>query len=272
MILAAASPRSGYFLGIGFAVAAASFYGCVPNFARAAFSNGVPAIETVFLRTSVIAIVLGIVASVHRESFRIPYAAWKSFIAQALATFVVSTCYLASVQFIPVGLAVIIFFAFPVIVVLASPIVEGHAPSLERIGIAVLAFIGLGIAVGPGFETLDIRGVLLAAAAAVGCALQFFSGRTVSTFITCCLWQPRPPLHIALGFGRGALCGRRPDGGHIGLSFVYGPVVCCSGLSCVCRWIFLSYVITESRTGFSRCTLFQLGTDFDHHHFRPFAW
>lgn len=184
MTSAAASPRSGYILGIGFALAAASFYGCVPNFARAAFSNGVPAIETVFLRTSVIAIVLGVVAVIQRENFRIPHAAWKSFFAQTLATFVVSASYLASVQFIPVGLAVIIFFAFPVIVVLASPIVEGHAPSLARIGVAILAFVGLGIAVGPGFETLDVRGVLLAAAAALGCALQFFSGRALAKYLS----------------------------------------------------------------------------------------
>ena len=184
MILAAISHRSGYFFGIVFALTAASFYGCVPNFARAAFSNGVPAIETVFMRTSVIAIVLGVAAVIKSESFVIQRGAWKSFFAQVFATFIVSASYLASVQFIPVGLAVIIFFAFPVIVVLASPIVEGHAPSLARIGIAILAFIGLGIAVGPGFETLDIRGVLLAAAAALGCALQFFSGRTLGQYLS----------------------------------------------------------------------------------------
>ena len=176
--------RSGYLLGIGFALVAASFYGCVPNFARAAFSNGVPAIETVFLRTSAIAIVLGIAAVIHGESLVLPRAAWISFIGQALATFIVSASYLASVQFIPVGLAVIIFFAFPVMVVLVSPLVEGHAPSLARIAIAVLAFIGLGVAVGPGFETLDIRGVLLAGAAALGCTLQFFSGRSLGNYLS----------------------------------------------------------------------------------------
>jgi drug/metabolite transporter (DMT)-like permease len=184
MSVASASPRIGYLLGIGFALAAASFYGLVPNFARAAFTEGVPAIETVFLRTSVIAIVLGIVALVKGECFGLPPAAWKSFLSQALATFIVSASYLASVQFIPVGLAVIIFFAFPVIIVLVSPLVEGHAPSLARISIAVLAFIGLGIAVGPGFETLDIRGVFLAAAAALGCALQFFSGRNLGKYLS----------------------------------------------------------------------------------------
>ncbi len=228
MTLTATSHRSGFYIGIVFALAAASFYGCVPNFARAAFSNGVPAIETVFMRTSVIAIVLGIAAVLQNESFAVPRAAWKSFLAQSLATFIVSASYLASVQFIPVGLAVIIFFAFPVIVVLASPIVEGHAPSLARIGIALLAFIGLGIAVGPGFETLDIRGVVLAAAAALGCALQFFSGRALGKYLSPAVFGSLVHLAIwplvlavVLYAGSGHIVLFSGSTSPLGLSFVF---------------------------------------------------
>lgn len=167
-------------LGIVYALVAAGFYGCVPNFAKAAFGHGIPAIETVLMRTSVIALALGAIASLRGESFVVPRAAWLSFVGQALATFMVSASYLASIQFIPVGLAVIIFFAFPVVIVIAAPLVEGKSVSFARMAIAVLAFMGLGISIGPGFETLDMRGVLLAATAAMGCALQFFSGRALS--------------------------------------------------------------------------------------------
>ncbi len=174
------SVLKGNSLGIVFALVAASFYGCVPNFAKAAFAHGIPAMETVLMRTSAIALVLGAVAALRGESFAVPRAAWLSFVGQAIATFMVSASYLASIQFIPVGLAVIIFFAFPVIIVIAAPLVEGKSISFARIVVAVLAFIGLGISIGPGFETLDMRGVLLAAIAAMGCALQFFSGRALS--------------------------------------------------------------------------------------------
>jgi drug/metabolite transporter (DMT)-like permease len=175
----ASAALKGNALGIAFALLAASFYGCVPNFARAAFGHGVPALESVLMRTTVIAVVLGLFAVMRGENFYLPRAAWPSFAGQVMATFMVSACYLASVQFIPVGLAVIIFFAFPVIIVLVAPLVERKAPSMARLAVAVLAFIGLGIAVGPGFDALDIRGVVLAAAAAMGCALQFFSGRAL---------------------------------------------------------------------------------------------
>jgi drug/metabolite transporter (DMT)-like permease len=169
--------------GILCALTAAALYGAIPNFTRAAFDNGVPPVESTFFRTSLIAVVFAIVAILQSQSFRVPRAAWPSLTLQAIATFVISVGYLASVQFIPVGLAVIVFFTFPVIVLLCAPLAEGHAPDFVRIGVAVMAFIGLAIAIGPGFDTLDWRGLALAAAAALGAAMQFFSGRAISRYL-----------------------------------------------------------------------------------------
>ena len=170
-------------LGIGCALAAASIYGLVPNFVRGAFENGIPPVEATLFRTSVIAIVFAIVAAAQGESFRIPRAAWPAFAGQAVATLVISVAYLASVQFIPIGLAVIIFFTFPVLIMLASPLVEGHFPGLWRIVIAVLAITGLVVAIGPGFGDLDIRGIGLATVAALGGVVQFFTGRSISRYL-----------------------------------------------------------------------------------------
>jgi drug/metabolite transporter (DMT)-like permease len=166
--------------GIVFALCAACFYGCVPNFARLAFGAGVPALETVLLRTSTVAIVLGIAALSQGQTFKLTAPTWPSFLLQALATFMVSVCYLACLQFIPVPLAVIIFFTFPVIIIVVAPLIERRAPSFKSLVIVLLAFIGLAIAIGTEFKTLDFRGVVLSALAAFGCALQFFSGRALS--------------------------------------------------------------------------------------------
>ncbi len=170
-------------LGIACALAATLFYGLVPNAVRGGIAHGVAPVETTFFRTAFIAVVLAIVAVLHTERFLIPRKALPSFAAQALATLIVSVGYLTSVQFIPVGLAAIIFFCFPVIIMLAAPLVEGHSPGIARLAVAVFAFAGLVIAVGPSFETLDIRGIGLAAAASLFCALQFFSGRTLSAMV-----------------------------------------------------------------------------------------
>ncbi len=171
-------------LGIFCALGAAGLYGMMPNFVRAAFLGGVPAVEATLFRTTVIAIVFAIVARSRGEVLSIPVAARPSFAAQAAATLLISVCYLSSVQFIPVGLAVTIFFTFPVLIMLVSPAIERHAPGPVQIAVALLAFVGLYLALGPSFASLDPRGLLLAAAAAVGAVVQFYSGRSLSHHMT----------------------------------------------------------------------------------------
>lgn len=167
-------------LAIAAALGASIAYGFAPVLTRAAFENGIPATESVFFRTIAITAVLAAVAVARRSSFALPRAALPSFALLAAATILVSFGYMASVQFIPVGLAVIIFYTYPVLILLAAPVIEGHAPGAARIAIAVIAFAGLAIAIGPGFGSLDARGIALAAMGAAGATLQAFSGRVLS--------------------------------------------------------------------------------------------
>jgi drug/metabolite transporter (DMT)-like permease len=171
-------------LGIVCALTAALVYGLIPNFSRAAFENGIPATETAFFRTAVIAVILPIIAILRAERLVLPRQAFKPFAAQALATAIISICYLGAGQFIPVGLAVIIFFTFPIIILFAAPLLEGHAPSPLSIAAALAAFVGLALAVGPQAGSLDLRGVGLAVLASLGAVMQFFSGRLVSAHLS----------------------------------------------------------------------------------------
>lgn len=204
--------KSPHLTGVLLALAAASVYGAVPNFARLAFLNGVPALETVFYRTSVVAVVLAVVAVVRGESFRLTRAALPGFLYQSLATLMVSACYLASVQFLPVTLSVIIFYLFPVLIILAAPLAEGRSPGWARLGVALLGFAGLVVAVGPAFEHVSVIGLVLAFLGAVGCMMQFFSGRMLSRHLTpaafgslvhIAIWPVM--LGLALAFGNSTL-------------------------------------------------------------------
>lgn len=170
-------------LGIACALGSAALYGMVPNFARAAYQDGVPPIESTLFRTALVALAFAALARLRGERLAVPRAALPSFIGQAVATFFVSVAYIGSVQFIPVGLAVIIFYLYPVLIMLLAPVAEGRNPGLFRLLIAVIAFCGLAVAVGPSFDGLDIRGILLAGVAAAGGALQFFSGRAISRYM-----------------------------------------------------------------------------------------
>lgn len=171
-------------LGASCALSAAAFYGLMPNFVRAAYDHGIPAVEATFFRTLVLVLVFGALVVLRRERLTFPRSAWPSLAAQAMSTLLISVCYLASVQFIPVGLAVVIFFTFPVFIMLASPLVEGQAPGFIRIMLALLAFAGLVMALGPSFAGLDPRGIVLAFLAALGGVVQFFSGNAISRHLT----------------------------------------------------------------------------------------
>jgi drug/metabolite transporter (DMT)-like permease len=212
-------------LGIFIALSATLFYGQVPVLVRFAYLEGVPAIAAIVLRTWAVAVVFVIAAMIMRESWRIPRQALVPFLWQCIATLAVSACYLISLQFLPVSLAVIIFFTFPVMVLLASPVIEGHAPSLLRLGVAVFAFAGLALAIGPQFDQLDPLGLLLAALSAVGCALQFFSGRALSAYMKPVAFAGLVhvailPLIIVLALGMGAA----------NASFMRGEMIQASGL------------------------------------------
>ncbi len=196
--------------GIGAAIAAAALYAFVPNLARLAFERGIPALQTVTLRTIAAMVLMGAWALLAKQRFTIPAEARGSFVVQCLATLSISVCYLASLQFIPVSLSVIIFFTAPIIVLVLSPLLEGGSLSLRNCLMALTAFAGLAIALGPSFKQLNITGLGLAATAALGYAAQFFSGRKLGQYL-----QPQamgsmvhltilpPVVLIALWFGQG---------------------------------------------------------------------
>ena len=173
-------------MGIACALAAASIYGLIPNLARLGFDNGVPGVEATLVRTTIIAIVLGgIVRSLTMPKLQTAARRLaKLRHCRRSPRLIVSVSYLWSVQYIPVGLAVIIFFTFPVIILLAAPLVEGHRPGLVRIAIACVAFVGTGHRgrrrdrddpSGAGSRSRRLR--------RLGATLQFFSGRAVSRYL-----------------------------------------------------------------------------------------
>ncbi len=168
-------------LGVASALGAAALYGLIPNFSRAAFENGIPTYESTFFRTAVIAVALAIVCIGRGERLQLPRVALWPFLAQAAATAAISICYLAASQFIPVGLAVIIFFTFPILILITAPVAEGELPGAMQFGVAILAFAGLAVALASDVSHLDPRGILLAGAAALCCVVQFYSGRKMGS-------------------------------------------------------------------------------------------
>ena len=71
-------------------------------------------------------------------------------------------CYFASVAYIPVGLAAMILYTWPLLVAVFEPLAGGARLTPIRFLCFLGAFLGLALAIGPDFESLDIRGIALA--------------------------------------------------------------------------------------------------------------
>lgn len=102
---------------------------------------------------------------------------WLTTVLVAIAWLTLTVPYMASFYFIPVSLAVLIFFTFPVLISVIEPLVERRRPRWASILAAALAFLGLGLALGPGIGGLDWRGCGLAFLGSLGATATFILSR-----------------------------------------------------------------------------------------------
>jgi len=161
-------------LGIAAALASATAYGINIVYARMATQQGVSAADLVFLRVFLMLGAVGVVVALRGRSLAIAPAGRPAILALGIASAGVGLAYFFAVSFVPIGIAAIIFYTFPLLILLASPFVEGGRLTLQRLGVFALAFTGLAIAIGPSLGGIDIRGIALAALASTLAAWQFF--------------------------------------------------------------------------------------------------
>jgi drug/metabolite transporter (DMT)-like permease len=168
-------PAQAWRLGVGFALVSAAGYGLNAVTAQIAASVGLNGALMVFYRTLLMLAGVAAAVLIWRARLGVAQAEWPPLIVFSLTSSVIGTAYLSSVAFLPVSVAVVIFYLFPVLIVLAEPFVERRRPSALQLGVVALAFAGVALAVGPSAASLDPRGVALALLAAVGAAAQFFA-------------------------------------------------------------------------------------------------
>lgn len=187
--------------GMALALAGAFFYGFNITFAKISAEMGVSGPMLVTGRVLVmIALAFGI-GLLMRASFRVPRENIGAMILLGLGSTGVSICYLSSVAFIPITVAAVIFYTFPILIVLAAPFVDKKKISPALAFIVALAFVGVVLVLGMTSGDLDYRGVFLAIGASLSAAMQFFAGtriRGVSTASTL-MWTQIIVLPFAAG-------------------------------------------------------------------------
>jgi drug/metabolite transporter (DMT)-like permease len=161
--------------GLLFALAAASLYGVNIVSTRFAAFAGISGVTLVFYRVFLMLVLVLAAAALWRASLKVAPAERGTIVVLGFATAVLGAAYLSSVAFIPVTVAVVIFYTYPVLIVLASPLVDGTRITPVLLAVVGLAVLGVVLVVGPAFEGLDWRGLALAAVASLATAVQFFA-------------------------------------------------------------------------------------------------
>ncbi len=162
-------------LGLLFAIGSAAGYGLNIVTAQMASAAGVNGALLVFYRALLILICLAVVLLSSRQTIRIADGERGALLVFGLSSSIIGTAYISSVAFLPVSVAAVVFYLFPILIVLAEPFVEKTSFGITKLLIVLLAFAGVALVVGPRFSDLDPRGLALSLLAAAGAVIQFFA-------------------------------------------------------------------------------------------------
>ncbi len=167
------SPRRGILLALASAVA----FGGITPLAALAYDDGTTALAVLLLRSVFGVVVFAIAALLLGLRLGVSWKAWLALLPVSLSWLIGSLGYLGAVHYLPVGLAAILFFTFPVIVAIGSWVIERRQPRTVEVLLVLFAFAGLLLAIGPSFTGLHPFGLLLAMIGATGAAGIFLTGR-----------------------------------------------------------------------------------------------
>lgn len=156
---------------------AAIVLGLNTTFARLAYDAGSNPVTVLGSRFLACTLAIGIAVVLLGRPAVIPRGSRLPTLSVTAIWFIGPTCYLWSVVFLPVGLAALLFYTFPLIVAAISHFQEGARLGPMRVGAFLLAFTGLVIALSPSLSELDWRGITLAFLAAVSTAVTFILSR-----------------------------------------------------------------------------------------------
>ncbi len=173
----AAATRQGLLL----ALASAAAYGTNIVSAQIAGQTGLAGPLLVFYRVFIMLALVLAATLIWRASLKVPARERRALALFGLMSALVGCAYLSSVAFLPVTVAAVVFYTFPILIVLAEPLVTRARFSADRLVVALIAFCGVAMVVGPDFHGLDPRGLALAMAASVFAATQFFAASASAT-------------------------------------------------------------------------------------------
>jgi drug/metabolite transporter (DMT)-like permease len=141
-------------------------FACNSALASVAYRSGATALSVVTYRTVFGAVVLFVLMHIWQQPLRLPLRSRVAAIGLGLLIAGYSYALLAAVERIPVALAILAFYTYPLMVGVASAVL-GHERLTPAVLVALLvSLVGLGLALDIGSGQLDPIGVAFAVGAA----------------------------------------------------------------------------------------------------------
>ena len=160
--------RSNILLGAALAGAAGIGFAANSTAAKLAYEGGSNPLTYLSLRSALAAALVLTIILVLGRSTKMPWRRRLAAIGLGAILAVYSYGLLAAIQFIPVALAVLIFYTFPLLTSIYMWISGRERPTWLSVGAILVAFFGLALALDVTSGQLNLEGVALAIMAALG--------------------------------------------------------------------------------------------------------
>lgn len=208
VVSAGAAANRTALIGSFLALSGAFAYGINIVGARICAQLGIRGGDIVVYRALILLPILAIGAVVLRRRLTLSADERPQVFRFAVAATGTALFYMTSLKYLPVSLAVTLFYTYPLILILLTPYLDRVRLPLRRWLVAIVAFTGVLIAVGPSIDGLDPRGVAFALLGSLFCAGMFISAARLTsdstvTFFWCQLIAL--PLGLAFAYINGGL-------------------------------------------------------------------
>lgn len=170
-------------LAVGILMALASSVSFALNLtaARLTYDDGADPFTVSLARTAFFALALLVALAAMGRRLGIPKGQGRARFAIGAMMVVQLLTILAAIEFIPLGVAILIYYTYPFMIAGIVAARERRRPPMRRVAAMLVALAGLAIVLGVDTASLDWRGIACAFASAVSFALIIvWSGRSMA--------------------------------------------------------------------------------------------
>ena len=161
-------------------VLSAAGFAFIPIFALYAYEGGASVTTLLFIRFTLAALCFFGYIIIKEGKVQVRWATLKYLLLLGGVLYTLqSNLYFTSVKHIPASLAVLIFYAYPVFVALASAVIDKEVLTKQILLSIALSLVGLSLVMGTSFGEIKLPGVFLALGAAVAYTCYIVLGNRV---------------------------------------------------------------------------------------------